>query len=74
MNKKIIKKIRNKFTQLKIDGYVVPKNDDYFTEYSKTNRLKIISNFSGAAGIAIILNSLPDSFCAWSVYLPSTNK
>merc|ERR1711906_103156 len=38
-----------------IDGYVVPKNDDYFTEYSKINRLKIISNFSGSAGLAVIL-------------------
>ena len=30
---------------------LIPKNDDYFTEYSKINRLKIISNFSGSAGI-----------------------
>ncbi len=53
MNK--IKLLRNKFKKYKIDGYVVPKNDDYFTEYSKTNRLKIISNFTGSAGIAVIL-------------------
>ena len=44
-----IKKLRNKFKKHNIDGYVVPKNDDYFTEYSKINRLKIISNFSGSA-------------------------
>ena len=50
-----IKKLRSKFTKYKIDGYIVPKNDDYFTEYSKINRLKIISNFSGSAGLAIIL-------------------
>ena len=50
-----IKILRNKFKQHNIDGYVVPKNDDYFTEYSKINRLKIISNFSGSAGLAIIL-------------------
>ena len=54
MNKKI-KILRNKFKKYNIDGYVVPKNDDYFTEYSKINRLKIISNFSGSAGLAIIL-------------------
>ena len=53
MNK--IQLLRNKFKKYKIDGYVVPKNDDYFTEYSKTNRLKIISNFTGSAGIAVIL-------------------
>ncbi len=50
-----IKILRSKFKQHEIDGYVVPKNDDYFTEYSKINRLKIISNFSGSAGLAIIL-------------------
>ena len=54
MNKKI-NTLRNKFKKYNIDGYVVPKNDDYFTEYSKINRLKIISNFSGSAGLAIIL-------------------
>ena len=54
MNKKI-QILRNNFKKYNIDGYVVPKNDDYFTEYSKINRLKIISNFSGSAGVAIIL-------------------
>src|SRR5210317_383037 len=54
MNKEIYE-LREKFKKYNIDGYVVPKNDDYFTEYSKINRLKIISNFSGSAGLAIIL-------------------
>ena len=53
--KKKIQILRNKFKQYDIEGYIVPKNDDYFTEYSKINRLKIISNFSGSAGLAIIL-------------------
>ena len=52
---KEVKELRKKFKKYNIDGYVVPKNDDYFTEYSKINRLKIISNFSGSAGLAIIL-------------------
>ena len=56
MNNKI-KILRNKFKKYNIDGYVVPKNDDYFTEYSKINRLKIISNFTGSAGIAVILKN-----------------
>ena len=56
MNKKI-KILRNKFKKYNIDGYVIPKNDDYFNEYSKINRLKIISNFSGSAGLAIILKN-----------------
>ncbi len=55
--KKYIKILRRKFRKYKIDGYVIPKNDEYFTEYSKINRLKIISNFSGSAGLAIILKN-----------------
>ncbi|MBD1137961.1 M24 family metallopeptidase, partial [Pelagibacterales bacterium SAG-MED43] len=47
--------LRKKFKKYDIDGYIIPKNDDYFTEYSKFNRLKIISNFSGSAGLAVIL-------------------
>ena len=50
----ILKKlIRNK----NIDGYIVPKNDEFFSEYSFPNRLKLISNFSGSAGLAIILKN-----------------
>ena len=56
MNKNF-KILRKKFNDYDIDGYVVPKNDDYFSEYSKLNRLKIISNFSGSAGLAIILKN-----------------
>ena len=55
--KNYIKILISKFEKYNIDGYVVPKNDDYFTEYSKINRLKIISNFSGSAGLAIILKN-----------------
>ncbi len=55
--KNYIKILRKKFNKYNIDGYVVSKNDDYFTEYSKINRLKIISNFSGSAGMAIILKN-----------------
>ena len=33
--------LRKKFKKYNIDGYVVPRNDDYFTEYSKINRLKL---------------------------------
>ena len=56
MNNKI-KILRDKFKKYNIDGYIVPRNDDYFTEYSKINRLKIISNFTGSAGVAIILKN-----------------
>jgi Xaa-Pro aminopeptidase len=56
MNKRI-NLIRKKFKKYNIDGYIVSKNDDYFTEYSKINRLEIISNFTGSAGLAIILKN-----------------
>ena len=56
--KKYIKILRQKFIKYNIDGYVIPKNDDFFTEYSKINRLQTISNFSGSAGLAIILKNI----------------
>ena len=55
--KNYIKLLKSKFDKYKIDGYVVPKNDDYFTEYSKINRLEVISKFTGSAGLAIILKN-----------------
>ena len=51
-----IKKLRQKFSKYNIDGYIVPKNDDYFNEYSFPDRLKFISDFDGSAGLAIILS------------------
>jgi len=57
MNK--IKKLRKLFKPLMIDGYLVPKNDEYFNEYvsQSRDRLKFISNFSGSAGFAVILKN-----------------
>ena len=55
MIKKRIDKLRNQFIRYNIDGYVVPKNDEFFSEYSNKDRLKIISNFTGSAGYAVIL-------------------
>ena len=55
MIKKKIKILKEKFKKFGIDGYIVPKNDEYFSEYAKNDRLKNISNFSGSAGIAVIL-------------------
>ena len=49
--------LKKKFNLLKIDGYVVPKNDEFFSEYSQKDRLKTISNFSGSAGYAVILKN-----------------
>jgi len=55
MISKRIKHLRSKFNQFNIDGYIIPKNDEFFSEYAAIDRLKIISNFSGSAGLAVIL-------------------
>ena len=55
MIKKRISKLRDRFKEFDIDGYIVPKNDEFFSEYSQKDRLKTISNFTGSAGYAIIL-------------------
>ena len=55
MIKNKINFLKKKYKKLKIDGYIVPKNDEYFSEYAKNDRLKKITNFSGSAGIAVIL-------------------
>ena len=55
MIKKRLNILKKSFKKLKIDGYVVPKNDEFFSEYSNHDRLKIISNFDGSAGFAVIL-------------------
>ena len=57
MIKKRIKSLVSKFKKYKIDGYVIPKNDEFFSEYSENDRLKIISNFSGSAGYSVILKN-----------------
>ena len=57
MNKLI--ELRKFIKNYKLDGYLVPKNDEYFNEYvsESSDRLKFISNFSGSAGFAVILKN-----------------
>lgn len=52
-----IKELKNYFKYLKIDGYIVPKNNKFFGEYVSFNddNLKYISNFSGSSGFAMLL-------------------
>ena len=50
-----LKKLKKLIINNNLDGYIVPKNDAYFSEFSFPDRLKTISNFSGSAGFAIIL-------------------
>ena len=54
-----MKGLKKLFKSYRIDGYIVPKNDEYFNEYVLTSedRLKFVSGFSGSAGFAIILKN-----------------
>ena len=49
-----IRLLKKRFSTYNLDGYIVPKNDEFFSEYAVRDRLKNISNFSGSAGLAII--------------------
>ena len=51
----MINKIKNLIVEKNLDGYIVPKNDKFFTEYSEINNLELVCNFNGSAGFAIIL-------------------
>ena len=54
-----IKYIKNKLKYHNIDGYIIPKNDEFFNEYvsPENDNLKYISNFSGSYGFALILKN-----------------
>ena len=52
-----INKLKKLLLIKKIDGYLIPKNDEFFTEYVPhyEDRLNFISNFSGSYGFALIM-------------------
>ena len=52
-----IKKLKKLFKKFELDGYIVPKNNNFFGEYvsASDDNLKYISNFTGSAGFAVIL-------------------
>ncbi len=54
-----IVRLKRAFKREKIDGYIIPKNDEFFGEYIPryNDRLKYISNFTGSYGYALILRS-----------------
>ena len=53
----MIKKIKEFIKNNNLDGYIVAKNDKYFTEYSRVNNLAKVTNFTGSAGFALILKN-----------------
>ncbi len=54
-----INRLKKIFIKEKIDGYLIPKNDEFFSEYTPTHndRLNYISNFTGSYGFALILKN-----------------
>ena len=52
-----IKDLKKFFKEDGIDGYIVPKNDEFFCEYipDYNDRLNFITQFSGSFGFALIL-------------------
>ena len=52
-----INKLRRILNIKKIDGYLIPKNDEFFGEYvhDYNDRLNYISNFKGSYGFCLIL-------------------
>ncbi len=57
MIKSRLKKLKDQFVEYNLDGYVIPKNDEFFSEYSNKDRLGFITNFKGSAGYAVILKN-----------------
>ena len=53
----MINKIKTLIKNYNLDGYIIPKNDEFFTEYSKTNKLETIAKFTGSAGFVLILKN-----------------
>ena len=50
-----LENLKRSLLDYNIDGYIIPKNDEYFQEYSNPNRLEKVSKFSGSAGLCVIL-------------------
>ncbi len=53
----MIKSIKKYIQNQNLDGYIIPKNDFYFTEYSRINNLAKVTKFTGSAGFALILKN-----------------
>ncbi len=54
-----INRLKKLLNQHGLDGYIIPKNDEFFGEYTEENKdkLKYISEFSGSFGLALILEN-----------------
>ena len=57
MKKNKLFRLRKEFIIENFDGYIIPKNDEFFGEYDdpSNERLKYFTGFSGSAGQALVL-------------------
>ena len=57
MKKNKLSTLRKELRTYNIDGYIIPKNDEFFGEYvdPSNERLKYLTGFSGSAGQALFL-------------------
>ena len=57
MKKNKLIKLRKELRIYNIDGYIIPKNDEFFGEYvsPENERLKYLTGFSGSAGQSLVL-------------------
>ncbi len=60
MVKERINSLRNLFEEYSIDGYIVPSNDKYMSEYvpEYAKRLEYITGFTGSNGMAVICKDI----------------
>ena len=67
-----IKKLKKIFKKEKIDGYIIPKNDEFFEEYTPkfNDRLNFISGFTGSYGFALVLKNKWPMSCVNPTVLP----
>ena len=53
----ILNKLKNLIKKYEINGYLLPKNDEFFSEHSNPDRLEKLTGFKGSAGIALVLEN-----------------
>ncbi len=71
-----IKELKKIFKREGLDGYIVPKNDEFFGEYipDHNDRLNFITNFSGSFGFALILKDKSYLFVDGRYTLQANNQ
>ena len=71
-----INKLKKELKKNKIDGYLIPKNDQFFGEYvpKYNDRLNYITNFSGSFGLSLILKEKSYLFVDGRYTLQAANQ